>query len=334
MQDLPSIHPELERRLRSCPTLPSLPAVAFDVLRLCRDEDVDLRKVGEALSSDPALSARVLRAANSTSIAARSRVATLTRAVALLGSSATVAIALSFSLVRGRRRGDPAGLDHGAFWRRAVISGIAARILAEREPCRADPEEAALAALLQDLGMLALSEMYHEEYGSMCAEARGDHDALALHERERWGADHAQVSALLARCWALPPRLQEALAGSHGEPAPSAQGASLACCACLSSRLADVWVGGGTGAALEEALERVRERLGVGREALSTILAQMAVAIPEAAADFDLDLGGEDRVEQVLGEAQRVAAARAVGGGGGGGALASRMALGAPEALS
>jgi HD-like signal output (HDOD) protein len=160
--------PELERRILACPTLPSLPAVALELLRLCRDEETNLRRVAEAISRDPALSARVLRAANSASLAARGKVSTLTRAVPLLGSNATLALALSFSLVRGRRRDDRSGFDHRIFWRRAVFSALAGRVLAESGVRSADPEEAFLAALLQDLGVLALAEVFPAEYGPMC----------------------------------------------------------------------------------------------------------------------------------------------------------------------
>ena len=67
---------ELERRILACPTLPTLPAVVLQIMRLCHSEEVDLWKIADALRSDPALTARVLRAANSASVAARGKVGT------------------------------------------------------------------------------------------------------------------------------------------------------------------------------------------------------------------------------------------------------------------
>jgi HD-like signal output (HDOD) protein len=300
---------ELERRVLSCPRLPTLPAVALEVLRLCHAEEIDFWKLADALSSDPALAARVLRSANSASIAARGKVGTLSRAVPILGSSAVVAIALSFSLVRGRRR-DDTGFDRSSFWRRAVFAAVAGRALAESSEEAVDPEEAFLAALLQDVGMLALAEISAEQYGAMCASAGGDHELLAKLEREAFEADHAAVGAILTANWNLPVSLQRAVAGSHASPphdaAPSE--ARLIRCVALSGHLADVWVAPGEGA-LRPALEAARARLGFTETELEAVLARMALLIPETAGDFDIDLGGSERVEAVLAEARLLPAA-------------------------
>jgi HD-like signal output (HDOD) protein len=295
------MHADLERLLLACPTLPSLPAVALEVLRLCRAEEIDLWRIADALSTDPALSARVLRAANSASLAARGKVATLTRAVPLLGCNTVLAVALSFSLVRSRRRGEAGALDRAAFWRRAVFSALAGRALAETSPRRVPPEEAFLAALLQDLGILALAEVFGGRYAPVWAGAGGDHAALASLERAAWGADHAEVSAFLVTRWALPAQLVDALAASHGAAPPRDP---LADCVAASGRIADLWVGAPGHDPLPAAL---------APERLEAVMASMALSVPEAAADFDIDLGGAARVEEVLAEARRLPRALGLG---------------------
>jgi HD-like signal output (HDOD) protein len=312
------VNAELERRLVSCPTLPTLPAVALEVLRLCHADDVDLWRIAEALSQDPALAGRVLRAANSASLAARGKVSTVTRAVPLLGSNTTLAVALSFSLVRNRRRGDAKGFDHGAFWRRAVFSALAGRTLAEAGAPALDPEEVFLAALLQDIGMLALVELFDAGYGAMCAASAGDHARLAALEREAWGADHAEVSGFLARSWNLPPLLEQAAQASHGAaaaPGADARRRRFLACVELSGRLADVWVAPGDAESVRPALEAARAALGLAGEALEALVSRMALAVPEAAADFELDLGGQEHIDAVLAEARRLPAALGLGGG-------------------
>jgi len=300
---------ELERRILSCPRLPSLPAVALEVLRLCHGEEIDLWKIADALSSDPSLAARVLRTANSASMAVRGKVGTLTRAVPILGSNAVIAIALSFSLVRGRRR-DDTGFDRSAFWRRAVFAALASRTLAEGAEGAVDPEEAFLAALLQDLGMLALAEVFPAQYGAICVRAAGDHEALAQLERDVFEADHAAVGALLVTTWRLPGSLQHAVAASHAAPPAEAAPAEAALLRCveLSGHLADVWVAPGE-SALRPAVEAARARLGFSEVDLEAVLGRMALLIPETAGDFDIDLGGPARVEAVLAEARRMPAA-------------------------
>jgi HD-like signal output (HDOD) protein len=303
------VNAELERRVLACPALPTLPAVVLQIIRLCHADEVDLRKIAEALATDPALTARVLRAANSASLAARGKVGTLTRAVPLLGSKAVTAIALSFALVRGRRRDDAAtGFDRAAFWRRAVFAALAGRTLAEGAAPEVDPEEAFIAALLQDLGMLALAEVFSRDYSSLCASSGGDHDALVALERRGWGADHSDVSALLARSWRFPAALERAVAASHAGPAPGAADAEgrLMGCVALSGHLADLWVAPAGGDAPRSGLGAACQRLGFDPAALEAILARMALSVPEASADFDIDLGGRERVEAALAEARRL----------------------------
>ena len=306
-----AVAPELERRILASPRLPSLPAAVLEVLRLCHADEIDLWKIADVLSTDPSLAARVLRAANSASLAARGKVGTLSRAVPLLGSNAVVALALSFALVRGRRR-DEGGFDRSAFWRRAVFSALASRTLAEADE-GLDPEEAFLGALLQDIGMLALAEVFPREYGELCTRAGGEHEALARLERELWQADHASVGALLARAWRLPPLLQHAVGGSHLPPDPSAPAgeAHFLRCVALSGLLADIWTAPGEGG-LRPALDSARARLGLGDAELEGVLARMALAIPETAGDFDIDLGGPAQVDAVMAEARRLPAALGV----------------------
>ncbi|HET9594956.1 MAG TPA: HDOD domain-containing protein, partial [Anaeromyxobacteraceae bacterium] len=234
----------LEQRILACPTLPSLPAVAVEVVRLCQREEIDLPEVVKLLERDPALAAKILRFANSVSVAARSKVTTLTRALTLLGTNSVLTLALSFSLVSSRRRATRNGFDHDRYWRRALLSALAARLLAEE--ARLDREEAFLAALLQDLGMLALDEVMPGDYGRIVAASGGDHARLVEREQAALGADHAEVSAFLVSRWNLPPLVVETARGSHDPARAAAPDAALAAavaCVHVAGALADVWSG-------------------------------------------------------------------------------------------
>jgi len=303
---------EFERRLLACPRLPTLPAAALRILELCRDEEVDLWQIADAIASDPALAARILRSANSATLAAHGKVSTLTRAVALLGSKTVTAIALSFGLLRNRHTDRTGGFDSAGFWRRAVFSALAARAAAEITAPVVDPEEAFVAGLLQDLGVLALAELFQHEYGSLCARAGGDHPLLAELERDAWGADHADASALLARTWHLPASLQFAIGASHEPLTETAfKGEEhLARCTAMSGRIADIWVAR-PGQETDRTAEAGRNIPGLSPAAFEGILARMALTVPEAAVDFEIDLGGPERIEQVLLEAQTLLHLRA-----------------------
>lgn len=296
----------LADRLQSCPSLPTLPPVALEVLRLCQqNEEIDLGQIATAVSRDPAIAAKLLRLANSASFATRGKVTTLSRAVALVGTNATLSVTLSFSLVRARRRGD-AGFDHAAFWRRALFSALAGRAMSEVGGL--DPEETFLACLLQDLGMLALHEVFDGRYGALVEDAGGDHARLAELELAQLGGDHAEVTHLLARRWNLPEVFQAAALASHA-PVPALQDGRrrrMLEAVFLSGRLADIWVAPGPGHGARQALELAERQLLIAPEVVGGVLSRMALAVPEAAADFELDLGGPDRIQAILEEARCV----------------------------
>jgi HD-like signal output (HDOD) protein len=300
------IDAQLVRRILACPSLPTLPAVALQVLQACRRTEVDLSVIASVVARDPAISARLLRRANSASLATRRSVASLTHAVALLGTSATLAITLSFSLVGGRRRQPSATFDHPGFWRRALFSGLAGRALGP--VVKQDLDEVFVACLLQDLGMLALNEVFPDDHGAVCQAAAGDHTELAAAEAAALGVDHAQVGALLARQWSLPSRLEEAIALSHYHPEPPAgsPGLRLSDAVYLSGPLADLWIATGPPGARRTALLDAAGRIGLPAGSVAAALRHMAASVPEAASDFDIDLGGPDQVEAILREAQLV----------------------------
>lgn len=298
------MNPDVERAVLSCQRLPSLPAVALEILQLCRSPDVDLRKLVAALGKDPALAARVLRAANTAAVA-RGQVSTLQKAVMLLGSNTVLSLCLSFSLLKSRRSDQEGGFDHKLFWQRALYSAIGARAAAERDD--GDGEEAFLGGLLQDLGMLALAAAIPSTYGPIARAARGNHGRLADLEAEKLGVTHAEVGALLGRRWNLPDRLEEAVLRSHALPERPPPQRALAEWVQLSGEIADVWVQENPASSIAAALEAARA-LGLDRDSVSILLARMGRLAIDVASDFDVQLGGDGEIERVLDQANEALA--------------------------
>src|SRR3569623_1705654 len=207
----------LRARLERCSTLPTMPAVAVRVLNLCQSEDLDLKQLADSSCLAPALPAMVLRLVISPAFGLRQEGRTVPHALALLGLNAVRTLALSFSLVRDLRKGQQSGLQ--TYWKRSIIAAVAARELANalRFPA---PDEAFLAALLQDIGVLALGRVAGREYEEVAARAGDDHERLAALETEAFGADHAAVGGWMVESWKLPRPLCLAVLSSHrGLPA-------------------------------------------------------------------------------------------------------------------
>src|SRR5437764_9782957 len=86
----------------------------------------------DTVARDPALSAKLLRVANSAFYQSRRKPSNVREAVGLMGMRASIMTALSFSLANAFRSQSGAPLDMGLFWRRALLSALAARALGAR----------------------------------------------------------------------------------------------------------------------------------------------------------------------------------------------------------
>ncbi len=131
----------------------------------------------------------------------------------VLGLNATLTLALSFSLVKSLRAGKSNGLNYDLYWRRALLAATAARALGDAMH-QSLAEEIFLAALLQDVGMLALDKAVPDLYAAGEALQR-DHTALADLEKKRLQTDHAEIGGWLMKGWNLPERLHRAIKHSH-----------------------------------------------------------------------------------------------------------------------
>jgi putative nucleotidyltransferase with HDIG domain len=195
-------------------TLPALPAAVAAALRVLQAEDSSMRACADALNSDPALVARLLRLANAAAYGRSGRIGTVHEAITLLGrrtvSAVLTAAAVSSSFDDTRCR----GFDLGAFWREAFACGIAAQTLATE--LGVDSGLAFTAGLLHDFGRLVLVRHLPDAEAQAMDVARLNDQPLHLAEHAVLGMDHAEAGALVAQHWQFPPAIVAAIAGHHG----------------------------------------------------------------------------------------------------------------------
>ena len=125
------------------------------MLDLAQKPEVDIAHIARVISKDPALSGKILRTVNSSFYGRSNNVGTISHALVILGLQSVKTLVLGFSLVANVARDKDRGFDHVAYWKRSIYSATAARALAARINL-VQQEEAFLASLLSDIGMLAL----------------------------------------------------------------------------------------------------------------------------------------------------------------------------------
>ena len=295
----------LFERFQTCKTLPALPPIASNVLKMCRREDADADKLAALISQDPAIVARLLHVANSGYYGgARHKVTSVVQAVTLLGMNAIGTLAFSFCfyrLFRDLQGPNQPGLDHRTFWKRSMLAGVAGRAVAQLNK-GIDSELVFLGALLQDIGLLALNEVLPGAVRNLMDEAQGNHTQLQQLEIQRLGCDHAQMGGWLAEVWQLPEEYLLTIRGSHDpvQPDLSPEQEDLVQRVALSGRVADIWCGCDTKQMVYEAAQAAHMWLDINPETFETILDQVAQGLPQVAGFFQIHLGTPQELEHVL----------------------------------
>ncbi|MDH5427110.1 MAG: HDOD domain-containing protein [Nitrospirota bacterium] len=295
--------PQILQRIKNCKTLPAIPALPLQVLQMCRDDKASAQKVGEVISKDPSFVAKLLNVANSSFYGgSRHKVTTVTHAVTLLGMNSIATLAFCFSLYRDLRKKGGGAFDHTHFWHRCILASLAAKILAKRVRV-INEEEIFLAGLLQDLGVLVMSEAFGNEYGALYQKANQDHHVLESLEQGRWKTDHCEIGAWLAETWELPEVLREAVRGSHNPALASTEDESsrlMILCVALSGRLADMWCHPQTEMAIQTAMDLSQELLQIDPEGVLEVAKDIMAGIPDMSAFFQINLGKPEEIQKVL----------------------------------
>jgi HD-like signal output (HDOD) protein len=182
--------------------IPSLPQAATACLEMAGDEDADVGKIAGAISSDPGISARVLRMVNSAHFGIPNRIGNVRQAVAMLGLGRIRSLVLGCGAIEALpRRGE--GFDPEAFWRTSLQRSVFAEVLA-REICRGSEGEAFTGALLQDMALPILLCKWGKHYRPVYESAVSSGRDLVLVEREELSWTHAEAGAWMARNWGFP----------------------------------------------------------------------------------------------------------------------------------
>ena len=210
------MNPNASQLVRTIVDLPPLPAVAFRVLALVNDERTTASDLARLLSADQALSAKLLRVANSVEWGFERRITTVREAVVVLGFKQVRQLALVTSVVSNfKRPAAPDSLfDADLFWLHNMAVGLAGEAVAKKTRT-ALPGDAFTAGVLHDLGRLALRDTLPREFEA--AIALHENRCISLHDAEvrTTGYAHEDVGRALGEMWSFPGNIVEAIENHH-----------------------------------------------------------------------------------------------------------------------
>lgn len=269
-------------QVRSTDKLPLLPGVAVKILRITNDPSAGLNDLAQVISEDPALVARLLKVVNSPLFGVARQVTSVTKATALLGMRSVKSLALSFLLVDLIRRNsdNDREFDFEGFWRRSLTTAVAGRKIAELvRP--AEKEEAFVAGLLSDIGIMALVLAIPEWVDQVGCRWTDTGCWDVAFEEQQFGVTHAAVGASLLDMWSLPNTLCDAVGHHHDDidsmiSAGARQYEPLPRLVRAASEIAGLFCGDIDLAEMDACMDRCCRLTGIDHESLDMVLDDLA----------------------------------------------------------
>ncbi len=281
------------QRIWSSAQLPTLPIVALRLIELSRSPSATIDEIVKTVKSDPAIVARLLKAANSAFFGVPSKVTSIDQAVILLGTTAVTAFALGFSLVDASLSQGPLGQAYADYWLQSTVQATAAKMIGIRQRTT-NVEDLFLAGLLLDLGKLAMLKTIPDEYQEVLEAAAASQSPLFEVETCLLGVNHVDVGIGLLQRWNLPEALCQAVRGHHEPPAAFAPEAGpeyppLVKMAALASAIGEYFCGAGKGLALERLRKLAEALFQLAGPELDAFLGELRGHIQDIAALFSVD---------------------------------------------
>ncbi|OHB27025.1 MAG: hypothetical protein A2X84_07370 [Desulfuromonadaceae bacterium GWC2_58_13] len=188
---------ELQSVINAVGDLPPMPVVATKVVQLMQDQNTTAKDLADAISKDAAVSARILKIANSSFYSMQRQVKTLEQAIVILGEKTLKSLVLASSL-RGLNK--TYGLMEKMLWEDSIGGAIGARLIAQRFRS-AEPEEAFLGGLFRHIGKLVMNNMDQEKFQQIIEgvyNGEGDFEGL---ERRLFPYSHAVIGEAVLQKW-------------------------------------------------------------------------------------------------------------------------------------
>ena len=206
-----------EKLLKAIDQMPMMSSSATALLRIVDQPDHNLIDVVNIVKFDATLTAKVLKTANSAAFSPVQPVVSIDRAIAFLGESMVLSIALYESANKiFNKELEGYSATKGDLWKHDLRAAIASKEIAKSAKTPTSKDLAFTAGLLHDIGKSVMSDFLKGTSKSILeAIGSGNHMDYISAENALLGIDHTQVGYMVAKNWKLPEQLQMVILHHH-----------------------------------------------------------------------------------------------------------------------
>lgn len=292
---------ELLEQLESGRGLPVLSPVAFKLVELASDDTSSAQDLVNLIEKDPPLVSRLLRMANSAFYHTSVPISTPTQAVIRVGFDRLRVMALSISLRDTFPMGKIGPLDYEKFWRTSLYRAFMCKSLATELQC-SHPEEAFVAGLLMEIGILLFFDMFIKGKQDQITLDLEHLDELLAWERKQFAVDHRQLAHAALTYWKFPASIIECQQLQTAEDDDKTVSELTKICS-----VAAVWAQTlfEQSSGFHTIFQQAKQQLGLGQDVINQILFQAFKQVDEVAAQFQLESNKERDLFLLMEKANR-----------------------------
>jgi HD-like signal output (HDOD) protein/ActR/RegA family two-component response regulator len=200
----------------SMKSLPSVPVLYFEIVKMLDDPNTSLRDIADRMSQDPGMTAKILQIVNSAYFGSAKNISSLLQAVSMIGLDSIKALTLSTHVFSHFEKKLLPGFSMISLWKHSMFCArLAEKIAREKRLSPILTDHTFTAALLHDVGILILATNLPDEYAPVLFNQLFPDITLAEAEEELMGASHSEVGAYLMGLWGLPDPIIQAIAYHH-----------------------------------------------------------------------------------------------------------------------
>ncbi len=277
--------------------LPAPPQAALQIIRACAREEVTSTEISEIAATNPALTAELLRVANSPLYGIAREVTSIGNAVSVLGLRAIRNLVLCISIHDAIDKEAIPDFDAEVFWEDSLRRAIIARQLAAYT--KLDVDECFTSGLLQDFGLLILFYLHPEQAKEWQTLRLLLPDTRLQKEQDIFSVTHSEIGEKLIEFWELPDSLGIAIGGHHSEIKKGSLSSVLKAADSLNS----IFITSDPSHALVDATNCISNSLDLNEDDLKKICEETPALVIEAAESLGLKIEQQVDFEKVMRDA-------------------------------
>jgi HD-like signal output (HDOD) protein/ActR/RegA family two-component response regulator len=236
--------PALRKLVGSDKDLPTRPQVYFQLRGALADPSSSLHTIARIVERDAGVTGRVMRAVNNAFFAPARRITSAQEAVSRIGTDVLTGLVLSLECSASFEDALLAcSLEPDALERKAYL---AASITHELLTDKTQRQDAFLAALLQDAGLLLSAAKQPALVAQAVRLAASEDCSLPSVERRLWGTSHGEIGAYLLGLWGLPYPVVDAVARCYAPEQHTSAELDVPAAVYLAAALAEAALRGDT----------------------------------------------------------------------------------------